>query len=89
MLLARHEAGMRAVALGMIGYGPEIDDVVQDAALVAVRRITDVRNRRLSARGCGRWYEMNVGCGCGPGALATGAARYCRLCRQRIRCLRN
>jgi RNA polymerase sigma factor (sigma-70 family) len=44
VLLARHEAGMRAVAMGMIGYGPDTDDVVQDAALVAVRRITDVRN---------------------------------------------
>jgi RNA polymerase sigma factor (sigma-70 family) len=44
VLLARHEAGMRAVALGMIGLGPDTDDVVQDAALVAVRRITDVRN---------------------------------------------
>ena len=44
VLLARHEAGMRAVALSMIGYGPDTDDVVQDAALVAVRRITDVRN---------------------------------------------
>ncbi|MCW2651036.1 MAG: polymerase, sigma-24 subunit, subfamily [Mycobacterium sp.] len=44
VLLARHEAGMRAVALGIIGYGPDTDDVVQDAALVAVRRITDVRN---------------------------------------------
>jgi RNA polymerase sigma factor (sigma-70 family) len=44
VLLARHEAGMRAVALGMIGYGPDTDDVVQDAALVAVRRIADVRN---------------------------------------------
>jgi RNA polymerase sigma factor (sigma-70 family) len=44
VLLARHEAGMRAVAVGMIGYGPDTDDVVQDAALVAVRRITDVRN---------------------------------------------
>jgi RNA polymerase sigma-70 factor (ECF subfamily) len=44
VLLARHEAGMRAVALGIIGYGPDTDDVVQDAALVAVRRISDVRN---------------------------------------------
>ena len=44
VLLARHEAGMRAIALRMIGYGPDTDDVVQDAALVAVRRITDVRN---------------------------------------------
>ena len=44
VLLTRHEAAMRAVALGIIGYGPDTDDVVQDAALVAVRRITDVRN---------------------------------------------
>ena len=38
VLLARHEAAMRAVALGMIGYGPDNDDVVQDAALVAAWR---------------------------------------------------
>ena len=44
VLLARHESAMRAVALGMIGYGPDTDDVVQDASLVAVRRISDVRN---------------------------------------------
>src|SRR3954464_13484967 len=44
VLLARHQAGMRAVALSMIGYGPDIDDVVQDAALLALRRIQDVRN---------------------------------------------
>jgi RNA polymerase sigma-70 factor (ECF subfamily) len=44
VLLARHKAGMRAVALGMIGYGPGTDDMVQDAAPVALRRINDVRN---------------------------------------------
>jgi RNA polymerase sigma factor (sigma-70 family) len=44
VLLARHEAGMRAVAMGVLGYGPDTDDVVQDAALVAVSRIKDVRN---------------------------------------------
>jgi RNA polymerase sigma factor (sigma-70 family) len=44
VLLARHQAGMRAVALAIIGYRPEVDDAVQDAALVAVRRISDVRN---------------------------------------------
>jgi len=44
VLLARHEAGMRAVALGVLGYGPDTDDVVQDAALVAVSRIRDVRD---------------------------------------------
>ena len=55
-LLARHEAGMRAVALGMIGaLGPDTDDVVQDAAVVAVRRISELPTRRLLARGCGRY----------------------------------
>jgi RNA polymerase sigma factor (sigma-70 family) len=44
VLLARHQAGMRAVALGVLGYGPDTDDVVQDAALVAVSRIRDVRD---------------------------------------------
>jgi RNA polymerase sigma factor (sigma-70 family) len=44
VLVARHQAGMRAMALSMIGYGPDADDVVQDAALVALRRIQDVRN---------------------------------------------
>jgi RNA polymerase sigma-70 factor (ECF subfamily) len=44
VVLARHEAGMRAVAIGVLGYGPDTDDVVQDAALVAVSRIRDVRD---------------------------------------------
>jgi RNA polymerase sigma factor (sigma-70 family) len=44
VLLARHHAGMRAVAFAIIGHGLEVDDAVQDAALVAVRRISDVRN---------------------------------------------
>ena len=48
VLLARHQAGMRAVALSMIGYGPDIDDVVQDAALLALRPIQE-RYRELVA----------------------------------------
>jgi RNA polymerase sigma-70 factor (ECF subfamily) len=43
LLLARHQAGMRAVALGMLGFGPDADDAVQDACLIALRRIGDVR----------------------------------------------
>jgi hypothetical protein len=89
VLLARHEAAMRAVALGMIGYGPDTDDVVQDAALVAVRESPMCATPLLLARGCGRSYETNVGCGYGPGTLAIGAARYSRRCRQGIRCPRN
>lgn len=44
LLLARHQASMRAVALGLLGYGPDAEDVVQDAALTALRHIGDVRD---------------------------------------------
>ncbi|KUN04797.1 hypothetical protein AQI95_18070 [Streptomyces yokosukanensis] len=44
VLLARHQAPMRAVALSLLGHGPDADDAVQDAALTALRRIGDVRD---------------------------------------------
>jgi RNA polymerase sigma factor (sigma-70 family) len=40
-VLTRHEAAMRAVALGILGHGPDAD---QDAMLTAVRRIGEVRD---------------------------------------------
>ncbi|SCF11355.1 RNA polymerase sigma factor [Micromonospora chokoriensis] len=43
-LLARHEAGMRAVAVSILGYGPDAEDAVQDAMLMALRRIGDLRD---------------------------------------------
>ena len=43
-LLARHEAEMRAVALSVLGYGPDAEDAVQDAMVVALRRIGEVRD---------------------------------------------
>jgi RNA polymerase sigma factor (sigma-70 family) len=43
-ILQTHEAGMRAVALGILGYGPDAEDAVQDAMLTAVRRIGEVRD---------------------------------------------
>ncbi|HEY0531425.1 MAG TPA: sigma-70 family RNA polymerase sigma factor [Actinoplanes sp.] len=43
-VLKEHEAGMRAVALSILGYGPDADDAVQDAMLTAVRRIGEVRD---------------------------------------------
>ncbi|PYC70787.1 sigma-70 family RNA polymerase sigma factor [Micromonospora arborensis] len=43
-LLARHEAAMRAVALSVLGYGPDAEDAVQDAMVVALRRIREVRD---------------------------------------------
>ncbi|MER6440072.1 RNA polymerase sigma factor [Streptomyces sp. NPDC001185] len=44
LLLARHRAGMYAVALAVLGHGPDAEDAVQEAALVALRRIGDVRD---------------------------------------------
>lgn len=43
-LLQRHRAGMRAVALSMLGWGPDAEDVVQDAMLVALSRLGELRD---------------------------------------------
>ncbi|MER8157598.1 sigma-70 family RNA polymerase sigma factor [Streptomyces sp. NPDC094472] len=55
-LLARHQAPMRAVALSLLGYGPDADDAVQDAALTALRRIGDARDRAA----VGAWLRAVV-----------------------------
>lgn len=56
VLLARHEAGMRGVAIALLGYTAEADDAVQDAAVVALRRIGDVRDPAAA----GAWLRMVV-----------------------------
>jgi len=43
-LLARHMAGMKAVALSTVGFGPDAEDAVQEASLRVLERIGDVRN---------------------------------------------
>lgn len=43
-LLDRHRARMYAVALGVLGAGPDAEDAVQDAALIAVGRLDDLRD---------------------------------------------
>ncbi|MEU9336737.1 sigma-70 family RNA polymerase sigma factor [Streptomyces sp. NPDC048290] len=55
-LLERHRAGMRAVALSILGPGADADDVLQDAALTALRRIGDVRDPAA----VGAWLRMVV-----------------------------
>jgi RNA polymerase sigma factor (sigma-70 family) len=55
-LLARHQADMRAVALAILGHGPDAEDAVQEAALVALRRIGDVRDPAA----VGPWLRMIV-----------------------------
>lgn len=44
LLLARHEPSMRAVAMSILGYGTQAEDAVQDAALVVLRRVSDIRD---------------------------------------------
>ncbi|GAB2563904.1 RNA polymerase sigma factor [Kribbella endophytica] len=55
-LLARHQAGMRAVALSLLGNTPDVEDVLQDAAVTALRRIGDVRQPDA----VGAWLRMIV-----------------------------
>ncbi|MFJ3903936.1 RNA polymerase sigma factor [Streptomyces sp. NPDC090025] len=56
LLLEEHRAGMRAVALSILGPGPDVDDVVQDAAVVALVRIAELRDPRA----VGPWLRMIV-----------------------------
>ncbi|MBU3868177.1 sigma-70 family RNA polymerase sigma factor [Streptomyces sp. 4503] len=56
LLLERHRPGMRAVALSLLGPGPDVDDVMQDAAVVALRDIGDVRDPAA----VGPWLRMVV-----------------------------
>ncbi|MFJ5263807.1 sigma-70 family RNA polymerase sigma factor [Streptomyces sp. NPDC088387] len=56
LLLERHRAGMRAVALSVLGPAADVDDVMQDAALTALRRIGDVREPAA----VGAWLRMIV-----------------------------
>ncbi len=48
-LLHRHRAGMRAAALGVLGYRPEIEDVVQESCLIVLRRLGDLRDPQALA----------------------------------------
>lgn len=43
-LIERHRPGMRGVALSLLGWGPDAEDVVQDAILVALSRLGDLRD---------------------------------------------
>ncbi|WP_089101326.1 RNA polymerase sigma factor [Streptomyces hyaluromycini] len=56
VLLERHRAGMRAVALSVLGRAADVDDVLQDAALTALLRIGDVRDPAA----VGAWLRMIV-----------------------------
>jgi RNA polymerase sigma factor (sigma-70 family) len=42
-LLERHRARLHAVAVRMLGHGPDAEDAVQDALLIALRQIGELR----------------------------------------------
>jgi RNA polymerase sigma-70 factor (ECF subfamily) len=43
VLFERHRARLHAVAIGMLGHGPDAEDAVQDAIVIAIRRIGELR----------------------------------------------
>ena len=43
LLFERHRARLHAVAVGMLGHGSDADDAVQDAIVIAMRRIGELR----------------------------------------------
>jgi RNA polymerase sigma factor (sigma-70 family) len=48
VLLARHRAAMHAVAVAWLGPGPDVEDVVQDASLVALTSLHQLREPALA-----------------------------------------
>jgi RNA polymerase sigma-70 factor (ECF subfamily) len=43
-LLARHRPALLALAAGLVGYGPDAEDAVQEASMTALLRIGDLRD---------------------------------------------
>jgi RNA polymerase sigma-70 factor (ECF subfamily) len=60
LLLTRHLAALRAVALSLLGYGPDAEDAVQDAVVVAMQRFDQVRDPDA----VGPWLQAIVRNGC-------------------------
>ena len=44
LLLERHRPGMRAVALNVLGWGPDAEDAVQEATLIGLSRLGELRD---------------------------------------------
>ncbi|MFT4164003.1 MAG: RNA polymerase sigma factor [Microlunatus sp.] len=58
-LFERHRARLHAVAVAMLGYGPDTDDAVQDTIVIALRRIGELRDP-AAARAWLIAIEINV-----------------------------
>jgi RNA polymerase sigma factor (sigma-70 family) len=55
-LLARHRPALLAVAVSLLGHGPEAEDAVQEASLIALGRIGDLRDPAAA----GAWLRTVV-----------------------------
>ncbi|MFI8201225.1 RNA polymerase sigma factor [Streptomyces sp. NPDC085937] len=56
LVLTRHQGRMLGVAVSLLGYGPDAEDAVQDAAVIAIGRIGEVRDPAA----VGAWLRMIV-----------------------------
>ncbi|MGQ4422732.1 RNA polymerase sigma factor [Streptomyces violaceoruber] len=56
LMLSRHRAAMYAVALAVLGHSPDAEDAVQEATLIALRRIGEIRDPEAA----GPWLRMVV-----------------------------
>ena len=60
LLVQQHAAGLRAVAIATLGYVDEVDDAVQDALLVALRKLPQLRDPDAA----GPWLRAIVRSSC-------------------------
>src|SRR3712207_6387923 len=56
VLLKRHRAPLCALALGLLGHGPDAQDAVQDAYLIALRKIGQLKEPEAA----GAWLRAIV-----------------------------
>jgi len=78
VLLERHRARLHAVAVSILGHGPDAEDAVQDTFVIALRRIGELRDpagrRRLAAHRLGQRLPCPTTAS-RPGASGRRAAR--------------
>jgi len=60
LLLEKHRPGMTAVAVSLLGYGPDAQDAVQDAMVTAISRLGQLRDHSA----VGAWLRAIVRNGC-------------------------
>ena len=74
LLLARHRPAMLAAAMSVAGYGPDAEDAVQEASVIALRRIGDQRDPAVA----GAWLRTVVRNVCRMQHRCAGCRRHGR-----------